>query len=386
MPIYTDTDWDVDFKQIENAGFGTELLPETFDNVRGKTVASRLGTKSAKLGIFHVRRLKNYSGVVIFGSVAHGLVDGYGVFAFANRWAEISKHMHERPTEKVSARVFSHDRAIYKDYRQEGTSSLDDILLKLTSTSSNAVTRFLSSLPTDKSQYLMTLFGKPTKTVCSSFHISTQALKKLQHSVQALAPPNIRYTTNDVLTSVLTMTIGKAIQENNARKQAKSLFKSMCSPLNSDNDNDEPEDTMLLIPTNIRLRSNNPNGRSFVGNMVFPRYVLCPSALTQAGLDPENVLAIATPVREVISSTNKTYIGQFNHLINSEPDMYLRLNMCYYKYKSLLVVTNVSKFDQYKLDFGAGIPHLIRPSLQSFVNAILVMSSHPDIGGYEVVL
>ncbi|KAJ2541330.1 hypothetical protein EV175_006149, partial [Coemansia sp. RSA 1933] len=129
MPVYTDTNWDLDFKQTRDAGFSPKLLPETFDNARGFTTASRFGIKSAKLGIFHVRRLKNHSGIVIFASTAHGIVDGYGFSAFVHRWAEISKLMHKSPTQKVPERVFSHDRAIHNDYRQEGTSSLDDTLL-----------------------------------------------------------------------------------------------------------------------------------------------------------------------------------------------------------------------------------------------------------------
>ncbi|KAJ2552506.1 hypothetical protein EV175_003285 [Coemansia sp. RSA 1933] len=340
MPIYTDSDWDVDFKQIKDAGFDTGLLPETFDNARGFTAASRFGTKSAKLGIFHVRRFKNYSGVIIFASITHGLVDGQGFVVFMNRWAEISKLMHKSPTEKVPARVFSHDRSIHNDYRQEGTSSLDDTLLKLTSGSSTVITRY--------------------------------------------AAGGILYSTNDVLTSLLAMTVGQAIQENNARRHARRLVKTMCSPFNRGNG--KPEDTLLTIPTNLRPRISHPDGNKYVGNLMFARYIICPQTLTQADSDPENVLAVATIVREAMSSTDKTYIGQSNHLINREPDMYMRLATGYLKYKSSLAVTNVSMFDQYGLDFGAGIPRLIRSASQAFMNYIEVMPCHPDIGGYEVVM
>ncbi|KAJ2398598.1 hypothetical protein GGI23_003149 [Coemansia sp. RSA 2559] len=113
MPVYTDTDWDVEFKRLMDMGFKANLLPENFDEFCGIAAASRFGTVSAKLGIFHVRRLKNYSGVVVFASIPHALVDGYGYLAFMNRWAEISKWMHDNPTINESALpavTFDHDR------------------------------------------------------------------------------------------------------------------------------------------------------------------------------------------------------------------------------------------------------------------------------------
>ncbi|KAJ2550195.1 hypothetical protein EV175_004159, partial [Coemansia sp. RSA 1933] len=53
MPVYTDTDWGVDFEHIKDTGFDTKQLPETFANARSYVTASIFGTKSAKLGIFH---------------------------------------------------------------------------------------------------------------------------------------------------------------------------------------------------------------------------------------------------------------------------------------------------------------------------------------------
>ncbi|KAJ2853968.1 hypothetical protein GGI22_004669, partial [Coemansia erecta] len=134
MPVYTDTDWDVEFKRLMDMGFKANLLPENFDEFCGIAAASRFGTVSAKLGIFHVRRLKNYSGVVVFASIPHALVDGYGYLAFMNRWAEISKWMHDNPTINESALpavTFDHDRSIHSEYKLEGTDTIDDLQLNI---------------------------------------------------------------------------------------------------------------------------------------------------------------------------------------------------------------------------------------------------------------
>ncbi|KAJ1887480.1 hypothetical protein LPJ81_006506, partial [Coemansia sp. IMI 209127] len=102
--------------------------------------------------------------------------------------------------------------------------------------------------------------------------------------------------------------------------------------------------------------------------------------------DPENVSAIAAIIRNAMSSMDKRYAGQLNHLMNSKPDMCMRMALGLLDYKNSLIVTNVSKFGFYETDFGAGIPRLVRPTLRTLPNVVVVMPCHPDIGGYELVI
>ncbi|KAJ2527812.1 hypothetical protein EV175_007515, partial [Coemansia sp. RSA 1933] len=112
-------------------------------------------------------------------------------------------------------------------------------------------------------------------------------------------------------------------------------------------------------------------------------YILFPQELAQADPDSEHVSAVATKVREAISATDKTYIGQLNHLINGEPDMSTRMHINFIKYKSVLSVTNISRLNHYELDFGGGIPRMVHPAPNSILNILEVMTCHPDIGGYK---
>ncbi|KAJ1784451.1 hypothetical protein LPJ59_006355, partial [Coemansia sp. RSA 2399] len=157
MPVYTDSDWNtVDFKHLKGSGFDTHLLPENFTDACGIPSASIFGTASAKLGIFHVRRCKDYGGVLVFASIAHAVVDGFGYFAFMNRWAEASRWMHKPCLDELPKRTISHDRAIHDDYISQETDALDRPTLEAAATG-NAMTRFLSWLPIDKRN----IFYKP---------------------------------------------------------------------------------------------------------------------------------------------------------------------------------------------------------------------------------
>ncbi|KAJ1801594.1 hypothetical protein LPJ59_000159 [Coemansia sp. RSA 2399] len=386
MPVYTDTDCDVEFKHLKDTGFKTSLLAENFDDYCGITAASRFGTVSAKLGIFHVRRLKNYSGVVVFASISHAIVDGYAYSAFINRWAEISKWMHENPTINESALptvTFDHDRSIHSEYRLDGTDEIDDLLLK-TVTNGNVITRFFSSQPIDKCNSLLKLLVPSANIPCCRFHVPTSAIESLRESVQEYAPPGTRYSTNDVLAALLTMVIGQATHQTHIRKQNNLNSRISCAIFGTDND--KPKDTLLSIPVNLRPRTNHPRANIFVGNLTFARNIAFPRALVQADADPENVSAIATMIRNAMSSMDKRYAGQLNHMMNSKADMCMRVAVGLNDYKNALTVTNIGKLGLYETDFGAGIPRLVRPTLRALPNVVVLMPCHPDIGGYELVI
>ncbi|KAJ2396120.1 hypothetical protein GGI23_004033 [Coemansia sp. RSA 2559] len=384
MPVYTDADWDVEFKNLMDMGFKSNLLPDNFDDFCGIAAASRFGTVSAKLGVFHVRRLKNYSGVVVFASISHAVVDGYAYLAFMRRWAEISKWMQENPTINESTLLtatFSHDRSIHSEYRLDGTDALNSTLLK-TINDSNAITRFFSSLPIDKRNSIFKAMVTSVPLSCCSFHVSIQALKAFQNSVQEYAPPGTWYSTNDVLTALLTIVIGQATYDVSDRKH-NTFVSKVRRALFGDGSN-KPRDILAAVVINARSRVNHPRIKDFMGNLSITRSVLCPHELVQGKNYLESLSKIATELRNILLATDEKFVGQFNFLMNSESDMFMRVVLKYRKQNSI-TVSNVSKTGYYEIDFGAGIPCLVRPIFRATPNLISVMPCHPDIGGYDVL-
>ncbi|KAJ1662565.1 hypothetical protein IW140_005294 [Coemansia sp. RSA 1813] len=377
MPTYTDRNWDIDFKQIKDTGFNTNMLPETFHEASGFPIVSRFGTTGAKLGVFHVRRLKNFSGVVVFASIAHGAVDGHGYAAFMNRWAELSKLMHKNTTEKevgLPTRTFSHDRSISRAYNPDDIDALDAFTLKAIANGS-VITRFIAWLPADKRNLIFKATMPTEQLVCCSFHVPNRAIKALRESVQEYAPHGTRYSVNDVIAALMTMVIGQAMHKTSVENQN-----------NFGNRNSDGDDTMTAVTVNTRLRLNDPSAKDFVGNLSFARYILNHQALVQADTNPRNISAIAANIREGVSVIDEKYIGQFNRLINSEPDMFVRVGTSYLNFKNRLVVSNVTKSGYYEADFGAGIPCLVRPTYRTIMNTIFIMLGHPDVGGYDLVM
>ncbi|KAJ2763319.1 hypothetical protein H4S06_000159 [Coemansia sp. BCRC 34490] len=138
----------------------------------------------------------------------------------------------------------------------------------------------------------------------------------------------------------------------------------------------------------MRPHINNPVGAHFVGNLSFARSMLSSHVLVQAETNPENLSAVATNIRKGVAAMSEEYFSQLNNLLNKDIDAHMRLAMHTAKYKNRLMVSKISKYSHYKTDFGAGNPILVRPTLLSFPNVILIMPSRPDsdFDGYDIIM
>ncbi|KAJ2516399.1 hypothetical protein H4217_004607 [Coemansia sp. RSA 1939] len=388
MPVYTDTDWDVDFKQMRDAGFATKLLPKSFEGVCGIVAASKLAIVSAKLGIFHIRRLKNFSGVVIFASIAHAIVDAYGYFAFMSRWAELSKWTQQNvgnTTPPVPTRAFVFDRSIHASYKINNTDALDNLTLESMANGSIS-TRFFAWLPIDKRNLLLKYMVSSKKSICCVFHVSAQTIEALRNDTQTYAPKGMHYSINDVATALLAMVVGQANQKSRDVKLSRQSIATASQSIAEDGGGNREEDTLVAVTVNSRSRVNCTNAKDFVGNLSSPRCIFCSSKLILAEIIAENLSAVAASIRNAIAATDNDYVGQINYLINSVSDSHMRLVASYHKYKNRVTVSNVSKYNCYGLDFGTGAPSVVRPVLSVALNSIFVMPGHPDVGGYDFVV
>ncbi|KAJ2662896.1 hypothetical protein IWW48_001604 [Coemansia sp. RSA 1200] len=388
MPVYTDTDWDVDFKQMRDADFATKLLPESFEGVCGIVAASRLAFTSAKLGIFHIRRLKNFSGVVIFASIAHAIVDAYGYFAFMSRWAELSKWTQQSVSNSMSSEpthTFVFDRSIHASYRTNNTDALDDLTLESMANGS-ITTKFFAWLPIDKRNFLLKCMVSSKKSTCCVFHVSTQTIEALRNDTQEYVPQGMHFSINDVATALLAMVVGQANQKIREVKLNRLSIAAASQSIAEGDNGSREEDTLVAVTVNARSRVNCTNAKDFVGNLSSPRCIFCSPALVLADIVTESLAVVATSIRSAIAATDKGYVGQINHLINSVSDSHMRLVTSYHKYKNRVTVSNVSKYNCYGLDFGTGTPSLVRPVLSVALNSVFIMPGHPDVGGYDFVV
>ncbi|KAJ2609844.1 hypothetical protein EV177_004261 [Coemansia sp. RSA 1804] len=232
MPIYTDVCCDMDYSTMIKNGFNVYKLPMDLREDFGVPAPPGLIGGQIKLARIRIIRFRNNSGVLVYASIAHGIVDGHGYTQIMNRWAEISRWMLQSQDAKATpfpVRQLLYDRNLY--FGKSKTYSQDEFKQELT----------------DKA-------------------LSDLALK----------------------------------------------------------------------------------------------------------------------VHQVISSVNEQVIGQFGFLQNKEPDGFMWPLVGYAWERNKLVMTNQSRFDHYGVDFGAGIPKIVRHAPHAFTDTVYVMPVHPATGGYLI--
>ncbi|KAJ1664233.1 hypothetical protein IW140_005255 [Coemansia sp. RSA 1813] len=385
MPVYTDACCNTSYTDLKESGFNIHSLPVDLSEEYGVPAPPGLVGGRIKQAYFRIIRFKDASGVLVFASIAHCLVDGYGYTQFMNRWAEISRWMQQPHDINTEARQpqcqYFHDRSIHTSYHINQTSALDTFTLESLSTG-NAFTRWLTWISPETRGRVFKAISGVTNRTCCYFHIPSKTMEVLRISVQKHAPQDTRYSMNDIITAYVTIVIAQAKEEASSTWWSKPLPSAIRTILRSDLG--KSTGFLTSIAVNIRSRINYPNVRNYMGSMVFGKSIMLPKDLVHVEPSDKTISTLAFRINQAISGTDEQYIGQLGYLLNSEPDNFMRQTLCYAKHRNKLIISSQARFAHYSVDFGAGMPALVRHAPHAFADIAYVMPANPTTGGYEI--
>ncbi|KAJ2400442.1 hypothetical protein GGI23_002031 [Coemansia sp. RSA 2559] len=385
MPVYTDRLCDVDYSTMKESGFNIHKLPHNLSDEYGVPAPLGLVDMQIKQAYFRILRFRDESGILVFASIAHCLVDGYGFTRFMNRWAEISRWM-QQPEDvgrsPLAVRQYVHDRSIHSSYHSNEMTVLDKLTLDSMSTG-NAFTRWIAWISPEVRGWLFKAISGASDRTCCYFHIPLQTMEELRASVQKHAPPDTRYSINDVITAYITIVIAQTKKKASADWWSKPLPSFICS-LFGNSSLSKPTDFLTSIAVNIRSRINHANAYDYMGTMVLEKSILFPQDMVHVEPNDEALSKLALSINQAIAATDERFVGQFGYLVNSKPDSYIRQTMCFAKQRNKLIISNQVRFAHYGVDFGGGMPDLARHAPHAFADILYVMPASPVTGGYEV--
>ncbi|KAJ2555206.1 hypothetical protein EV175_002334 [Coemansia sp. RSA 1933] len=385
MPVYTDTCCDLEYSILRDSGFNIHKLPIDLRNEYGVAAPSGLFGGDITSAHFRIFRFKDNSGVLVYAQVAHFITDGYGYSQFMNRWSEVSRWMQQPQdanTAPLPKRQFIHDRSIHNEYRSKQTTCLEEEEIK-SFTTSTAFTRWLAWLAPETRGIVLKTASRLTNNKCFFFRISPKTIEDIRVSVQKHAPEGTRYSINDILTAYLTIIVGQAKEKARSNWWSKPI-PSVIRAL-SGNRLGKSKDLAIATAVNIRGRSSNPDAKHYMGNMVAGKSVTVPQKLIQVEPTDESLSDLALRIHQAVASANEQRAGQIGYLLNKEPDSYA-LSMWHRATKGgKLVVSNQSRFPHYEVNFGAGMPSMVRHAPHAFTYTVYVMPANPKTGGgYEI--
>ncbi|KAJ2849350.1 hypothetical protein IWW36_002687 [Coemansia brasiliensis] len=382
MPEFKETQSAIHFDTLESARFSPKALP----SYMATTTAFAVGNSVAavKLAKVHVMRLKGNSGVVIFASLAHGVVDAVGYSAFINRWAEISKHFAQGGNDQnvPLKTVNSHRYLIYRDLSPMLQTS--DNLLKDVYLPSTLFSRIIAWIAPEKRARLLGSINSFVGTTNCCYYISKQSLDQLHSAVEQISKSAEQISYNDVLTALCGIVMAQSINQS----QQSSRFWSQIARLFTQAKPDSPSARFdISMAVDIRPRIGKLASLNYVGNCMIKQVIPCKfnDLISQDESTIMDILAqLSTKVRAKTNASSPEYISQFIRTVDAEPDCFVRPLVCGTRYPMKLLTTNHTRVNYYSADFGWEIPEWVNPIEGSFPNFIGILPTYPSLDGYHI--
>ncbi|KAJ2685347.1 hypothetical protein GGH99_003791 [Coemansia sp. RSA 1285] len=337
-----------------------------------------------------------------------------------SRWAELSKWTQQNvgnTTPPVPTRAFVFDRSIHASYKINNTDALDNLTLESMANGSIS-TRFFAWLPIDKPVTVNSpeIIAENLSAVAASIRNAIAAtdndyVGQINYLINSVSDSHMRlvasyhkyknrvtvsnfaqcFPASILMTAQYTQSIAYVtILVARAKEKASADWWSRPVPsaVRAAFGAKLGEHTGFLttVAVNIRPRIEHTGTDNYMGNMSLGKYIWFPQDMVQGEPTDKALSALALKTHQAVSDVDKEYIGQFGHLLNKEPDSYMRLTLCNAKHRRKLVISTQVRFAHYKVDFGAETPLLVRFTPYAFPDVVLVMPGNPEIGGYEITL
>ncbi|KAJ2064259.1 hypothetical protein GGI17_001144 [Coemansia sp. S146] len=382
IPEFLESQSDVHFRDLQAAKFSWDALPDGANTVGAVTSADSSGV--IKAANIHVVRLQDNSGIILFISIAHYIVDGVGYCAFINRWAELCRWIRsDSAASELPVCHYCFERTTIFNKLPEGRKALDDPTLELITTTGPLVRWLAWISPKTRGTMFRASFSLMSM-VGHIFHIPANRLASLRTSVQGYISGDMRISDNDLLTALLAMAVAQSESECKRDSASASylsslasyLFPSMYAPDNS---------FVTQVVVDMRPRLKGLSTADYTGNSVITRCLVNSMESLASGINEQSLAQIAKRVRQLVDGVDPQYIGQFVDTLHRDPLCF----MCPATYafsKTTMVLSNQSRFPLYHADFGNGIPTWVSPIHTFFPNFLSVLPAHPSTGGYVVYI
>ncbi|KAJ2577268.1 hypothetical protein GGH95_003546 [Coemansia sp. RSA 1836] len=100
-----------------------------------------------------------------------------------------------------------------------------------------------------------------------------------------------------------------------------------------------------------------------------------------SGIDAQSLALAAQNVWKLVNGVDPQYIGQYIDTLHKDPSCFMSPIVCALS-KTMMVVSNQSRFSLYKADFGCGTPVWVSLPRTFLTNFISILPAPPSAGGY----
>ncbi|KAJ2683285.1 hypothetical protein IWW39_005590 [Coemansia spiralis] len=379
-PEFIESQSDVHFRTLQAAKFAWSALPDGVATVGSMTTASAGGV--IKFVNVHIVRLRENSGVVIFASVPHYVVDGVGYCEFINRWAEVCRWMRAGETpEKLPAYQGTFSRNILSTLLPDSCKALDDLTRDLFTTS-GLLSKWLAWISPRTRGMVLRTAASLTSIEGHVFYLSARGLAALHALTSEHLSNGERITDNDILTALISMSVAQSEAECSQDAVNGGYMASLAAYLApSLFALDRHFSTEFVCDARPRLPGLK--AARYTGNTVFVRCLASKLKDLAGGINGQTLACEARRVRQTVHGVDAQYIGQLFGTLNADPSSFM-CPIAQSFTKTAVVISNQSRFSLYDTDFGNGMPVWVSPITTFYANFVSILPTPPSDGGYTM--
>ncbi|KAJ2811219.1 hypothetical protein H4S07_002200 [Coemansia furcata] len=377
LPEFLVSQSSVHFRDFQASKFSWDALPDGVATVGPVTSANSSG--DIKAANVHVVRLRDNSGVILFVSVAHYVFDGAGYCEFLNRWAELCRWMYsDNAMSEPPTCYCTYERSSMFDKFPKDRKALDEPTMEMI-TATGSLARWLAWVSPSTRARLLGATLSLKSMAGHIFHIPTGTLAWLRASVREHLSSDERISDNDIITALLTMTVAQSVakcQRDSASASYLSslssyLFLSTYTPVTS---------FYTQVVIDARPRLSGLSAARYTGNSSVSRCLVSSMESMTSGSNEQSLALIAKSVRQLVTSVDAQYIGQFHDMIHKDTTCFMG-PLIFGMARKPFKLSNLSRLTMYHANFGNGIPAWMTPVRTIFPNSSFILPAHPSTDG-----
>ncbi|PIA16251.1 hypothetical protein COEREDRAFT_87215 [Coemansia reversa NRRL 1564] len=380
-PEFKETHSNKHFDEVKLADYSQYMLPKKA-NTTDAYLRGGPG-KADKLVSINVIRFKDNSGVVMFISIAHVVMDATSYNWFVSRWAETCKHMFCGDAEaETPQRTLCNSRLELQKYIPAKNTPLGSIV-DHSFIQGGARSKLISRLSHRSRAALFNFVIRASGTENHCYFITHQKLEEHREAAMLAASAKVKLSHNDIVMALIGIAVSQSLEPKkpkNALSKAIHLIKrkvvNVLFP--------KPTEFELGMAVDIRPRFDGIRTMGYCGGGAVEQRTLIPRNRMEGTVTANMVSKIASNVRLMTNSVDERYVASYIRAIVAEPDAMFRPLIYGAPPPAKMIVSNHTRLGQYQVDFGWGVPRWVSPLDLTAPNLCFVLPAPPPQDGIMV--
>ncbi|KAJ2000376.1 hypothetical protein GGI04_004177 [Coemansia thaxteri] len=369
MPDYTESSSGVHIDTLKGNGFSWRAWPDDVATAGPMTKAGEDG--DIKLINVHVVRLQDNSGVAIYFSIPHYILDGVAHMEVMKRWCQIYQLLSNGQADRLSEMpAFTVDRSIIQDCLPKDRKPVD-ALTRQTFTGFSLLAELLAWISPALRGRILSMIVARQKAEAHLFHVSKAAFASLHEAVGKALPDSYAISDNELLLSLITKTLA----------QSQALASGTSARIKPDSKAELPVAVIFEVREQLGMTSTN-----YAGNILMPLITSTPLTMLESPTTAESLAAMINNYSETVNSVDSGLVASHVEMVNSRSSCFTRPIVRFARSKTAMSFVYDIMPDMYEADFGSGRPAWVSPIEPFRANAVLLLTSRDTTDGVDVFM